>query len=100
MIHIFLPISLIYVLGAQKNRLIETVLLSTHNIYFGWEIRKLNFHYTLLTKGMWQHGENYDRNMSYAQKTAAYILQCSVHHSYFGRGFVKNLFLFITWRPI
>ena len=26
---------LIYVLGAQKNRLIETVLLSTHNICFG-----------------------------------------------------------------
>ena len=26
---------LIYVLGAQKNRLIETVLLSTHNIGFG-----------------------------------------------------------------
>ena len=24
-----------YVLGAQKPRLIETVLLSTHNIYFG-----------------------------------------------------------------
>ena len=38
-----------YVLGAQKNRLIETVLLSTHNICFGWEIRKLNFRYTLLT---------------------------------------------------
>ena len=27
-------------LGAQKNRLIETVLLSTHNICFGWEIKK------------------------------------------------------------
>ena len=40
------------VLGAQKNRLIETVLLSTHNICFGWEIRKLNFRYTLLTKVM------------------------------------------------
>ena len=24
-----------YVLGAQKNRLIETVLLSTHNVCFG-----------------------------------------------------------------
>ena len=24
-----------HVLGAQKNRLIETALLSTHNIYFG-----------------------------------------------------------------
>ena len=28
------------VLGAQKNRLIETVLLSTHNIRFGQEIKK------------------------------------------------------------
>ena len=28
-----------YVLGAQKNRLNETVLLSTHNICFGWEIK-------------------------------------------------------------
>ena len=27
-------------MGAQMNRLIETVLLSTHNICFGWEIRK------------------------------------------------------------
>ena len=39
-----------YVLGAQKNRLIETILLSTHNMCFGLEIRKLNFRYTLLTK--------------------------------------------------
>ena len=31
-VNIFLPIRLTYVLGAQKNRLIETVLLSTHNI--------------------------------------------------------------------
>ena len=29
------PPVLTYVLGAQKNRLIETVLLSTHNIFFG-----------------------------------------------------------------
>ena len=29
------PSVLTYVLGVQKNRLIETVLLSTHNIYFG-----------------------------------------------------------------
>ena len=33
--NIFLPIILAYVLGAQKNRLIETVLLSTNNICFG-----------------------------------------------------------------
>ena len=40
---------LIFVLGAQKNRLIETVLLSTHNICFGWEIIKLIFHYAFLS---------------------------------------------------
>ena len=34
-VNIFLSISLTYVLGAQKNRLIETVILSTHNICFG-----------------------------------------------------------------
>ena len=32
---IFLPSNLTYVLGAQKNHLIGTVLLSTHNICFG-----------------------------------------------------------------
>ena len=40
------------VLGSQKNRLFETVLSSTNNICFGWEIRKLYFCYTLLTKVM------------------------------------------------
>ena len=35
---------------AQKNRLIDTVLLSTHDICFGWEIRKLVFRYALFTK--------------------------------------------------
>ena len=33
-VNIFLPIILAYALGAQKNHLIETVLLSTHNICF------------------------------------------------------------------
>ena len=45
----FYPSVLAYVLGARKNHLIETVLLSTHNICFGWEMRKLFFWYTLLT---------------------------------------------------
>ena len=35
---------------AQKNQLTETVPLSTHNICFGWEIRKLIFRYKCLTK--------------------------------------------------
>ena len=34
-VNIFLPITFNICLGAQKNRLIETVLLSTHNICFG-----------------------------------------------------------------
>ena len=32
---LMLPSLLTLVLGSQKNRLIETVLLSTHNICFG-----------------------------------------------------------------
>ena len=39
-------------LGAQKDRLTETVLLSTQNICFGWEIRKIIFNYTLLSWGL------------------------------------------------
>ena len=45
----FLPISFSICLGAQKKRLIETVLLSTHNICFGLEIRKLFLCDALLT---------------------------------------------------
>ena len=41
------------VVGAQKYRLIETVLLSTQNICFGWEIRKTFFCHALLTKALW-----------------------------------------------
>ena len=36
---------LAYVLGTQKNHFIEMVLLSTHNISFDFEIRKLFFCY-------------------------------------------------------
>ena len=39
-------------MGAQKNCLIETVLSSTHNICFGWGIRKIIFNYTLLSGGL------------------------------------------------
>ena len=39
-------------LGAQKNRLIATVLLSIHNICFGWVIRKIIFSYALLSGGL------------------------------------------------
>ena len=46
---IFLSISLSYVLDAQKNRLIDIILLSTHNICFGRKIKKIIFGYTLLS---------------------------------------------------
>ena len=53
--HIFSDPSILpYVLGAQKNRLNEAVLLSTHNICFGKEVRKLFFDYQPLSKGLIQ----------------------------------------------
>ena len=42
----------VYVLGAEKNRLIETVLLSTHNICIRCEIKKITFQYALLSGGL------------------------------------------------
>ena len=48
-VNMFLPSVLTYVLGAQMNRLIETVLLSTHNICFGCKIRKSFFCFSILT---------------------------------------------------
>ena len=49
---ISLPISFniyIYIFWVPKRTV--SVLLSTHNICFGLEIRKLNFWYVILTKG-------------------------------------------------
>ena len=45
-------------MGAQKKHLIEMILLSTHNICFGVEMRKLGFNYwyALLSIGL-LHGE-------------------------------------------
>ena len=51
-------------MGAQKNRLIETVLLSTHNICFGWEIRKIFSCYTLLDKTTKTYG-TFKQNCSF-----------------------------------
>ena len=45
------PSILTYVLGAQKNRLIETVLSSTHNICFGLRNKKKNWYTLLLSCG-------------------------------------------------
>ena len=46
------PLIYTCVLGAQKNPLIETVLLSTHNIGFGCEIKKIIVQYALLSGGL------------------------------------------------
>ena len=51
-VKIFLPISLLYVLGAQKNHLLKTGSLTTHNICFGWETSRLYFNYDLWTTGV------------------------------------------------
>ena len=67
------PPVLIYVLGAQKNRLIETVLLSTHNICFGWEIGKIT-EYALLTIN-WSRDENGGKTcLSRAEQNYVHIL--------------------------
>ena len=39
-------------MGDEKNRLTETVLLSTHNLCFGLELRKLVFDSELLSGGL------------------------------------------------
>ena len=44
------------VVGAQTNRLIETVLLSTQNISFEREIRKLMFDNALLSRSPIKYG--------------------------------------------
>ena len=46
------PSVLTSVLGAQKNRLREMVLLSTHNICFGWKMKKLYLINSFLSKGL------------------------------------------------
>ena len=45
-------------MGDQKNHLSEMVLLSTHNICFGGEIRELIFKYGLLSAGQVQDGRS------------------------------------------
>ena len=40
-----------YVVGTQKNRLCETVLLSTQNICLNWWIRKKSLLFTLKDYG-------------------------------------------------
>ena len=50
-----------FVLGAQKNCFTETVLLSTNNICFGWEIGILFLVYTCHTATLFEitcHGNH------------------------------------------
>ena len=49
---IFSPINLNMCFIALKNRLDEMVLLSTHIICFGREIKKIVFQYALLSGGL------------------------------------------------
>ena len=52
-LNIFKPISFnIYILGAQRNHIIETVFLRTHYICLGLEMRKITLCYTYLNKGL------------------------------------------------
>ena len=53
-----------YVFGAQKNRLNETVLLSTHNICFVWEISKLVLNNTFIERPS-MFNEQVDKNIGY-----------------------------------
>ena len=41
-------------MGAQKNRLIETVLLSTYNMFW-FMIEKLILNYTLLSRALYSY---------------------------------------------
>ena len=52
--------------GAQKNRLIETVVLRLNNICFGCEIGKLIFNYALLSAGLVQPVEEFHRILAHA----------------------------------
>ena len=52
MANIFLHIILAYVLGAQKDRLVETVFENPQRRCFCLEVRKLIICYALLTKGL------------------------------------------------
>ena len=58
---------LAYVLGTQKNRYIETVLLSTHIICFDWEIRKAVFCYALLSEGLSVNYPSYEGHKMYCK---------------------------------
>ena len=59
--------------GWSKNRLIETVLLSTHNTCFGWEIRKINFSYAFLFESLYC---SYMRYLSRKQKCVINYYNC------------------------
>ena len=63
--NIFLHVCLNVCFGAQKNRLIETVLLSTHNICFDSEIRKISFTNALLYRGLENETDHHGHYFSF-----------------------------------
>ena len=67
---------LVYVVDAQKNRLIGAVPLSTHNICFGWEIRQVLLCYALLTKGKTIPLENQWCNCKVCAKSVLLCVSC------------------------
>ena len=46
------PSFLSVLFGAQKNRLNDTVLWSSHSLCFGWEISKIYFDFALLSRSL------------------------------------------------
>ena len=69
-------------LDAQTNRLIETVLLSTNNICFGWEPKKTNFELTPL-RPMHALCTHYDISMTSLCRSYALISQHKDWHTMF-----------------
>ena len=66
------------VLGTQKNNLIETVLLSTHNICFDGEIRKLHFNYPLSSGGL----QNVEQANEFSQHQLLPSPSNTLYHAY------------------
>ena len=42
-----------YIVGTHWNRLVKTIPMSTHNIGFGWEIKDLDCHHSLLSVALY-----------------------------------------------
>ena len=74
-----------YVLGAQKNRLIETVLLSTHNMCFCREIRIIIFSYAHLSGGC-----NIQESHGFAPIIIVYLFRIAQYSGKFFHDFLSS----------